>query len=96
MPTIAYGEIPIYGERFLCKLYDMAQGIIERRFDRTGVFDALGKKAFEDQTKRQAIDDIVQYLKKKEWITTFENSDDVRLTDSGLTKCKEVCPTNKL
>ena len=65
MPAIAYGEIPIYGEWFLCKLYEMAQGIIERRFDRTEVFDALGKNTFEIRQNAKPLMILYNLLKKR-------------------------------
>jgi hypothetical protein len=84
----ATGErVHIYGDWFLSELCRRANGSVETHFDKTEIFDALHKEAFEGETKHQAIDEIVQYLKKQGWITTFENSDDVRLTDVGLARC---------
>jgi hypothetical protein len=80
-------RLQIYGDWFLSELCRRAKGSVDSHFDRTEIFDALHKEAFKDETKSQAIDEIVHYLSKQGWITIFEGSDDVRLTDAGLARC---------
>jgi hypothetical protein len=80
-------RLQIYGDWFLSELCRRAKGSVDSHFDRTEIFDALHKEAFKDETKSQAIDEIVHHLSKQGWITIFEGSDDVRLTDAGLARC---------
>ena len=80
-------KLQIYGDWFLSELCRRAKGSVDSHFDRIEIFDALHKETFKDETKSQAINEIVHYLSKQGWIAIFEGSDDVRLTDVGLARC---------
>lgn len=62
----------MYGERFLCRLFRTAQGIIDRRFNRNDIFMATGIGGITDVP--QATDEIVQSWNYG-FIYTIENSD---------------------
>jgi hypothetical protein len=90
MPLLRQNEIELHGQKFLCELYHKSDGIAERRFNRLDIFNALRLEGFAGG-ERQATDEIVQYLRRLEWIKTFENNDDIKLTDVGLDRAARVC-----
>jgi len=92
MAILNDNELDRYGQAFLCELYRRAQGIAERRFDRYGVFRALGLGGITgDEGIHQATDEIVQFLRREQLIRTYEDNHDVRLTDGGLDRARQVC-----
>jgi len=88
-------EVQLYGNRFLCQLYRIAQGIIERRFNRYDIFRALGLRSIDEGGVRQATDQIVQFLLLQcDFIRTIENSEEIHLTMSGLAESERICGDN--
>ena len=79
----------MYGERFLCRLFRTAQGIIDRRFNRYDIFMATGIGGITDVP--QATDEIVQSLRNYGFIYTIENSEEVTLSMAGLAEAERVC-----
>ena len=89
---LGYNELELYANEFLCQLYLMAQGIIERRFNRYVVFKALGKDVIFEDGVRQATDEIVQFLYLHcNFIRVIEDSEEVRLTMAGLAEAQRIC-----
>ena len=85
-------EIQLFANEFLCQLYHMAQGIIERRFNRYAVFRALRKHAILEDGVRQATDEIVQFLYLHcDFIRVIEDSEEIRLTMAGLAEAQRIC-----
>jgi len=84
-------ELQRYGERFLWRLYHMADGIIERAFDRYEVFRNTGIGGIPEQGVRQATDELVQHLWSYDFIRTSENSAEIRLSLAGLTEAERIC-----
>lgn len=88
-------EVRLYGNEFLCRLYRMAQHLVERRFNRYVVFRALEKHSISEDGVRQATDEIVQYLWLQcDFIRTVENSEEIHLTMPGLAECERICREN--
>jgi hypothetical protein len=85
-------ELDRYGKKFLCELFDKSQGIAERSFDRIKIFNALGLGGITgDDGIHRAADEIVQDLRRRELILTVNDSNNVRLTDTGLDEARKVC-----
>jgi hypothetical protein len=92
MAILRDDELDRYGQAFLCELYRRARDIAGRRFDRYGVFRALGLGGISgDEGIHQATDEVVQSLRRQEWIQTYENNHDVSLTDRGLDRARQLC-----
>jgi hypothetical protein len=87
-------ELQRYGERFLLRLYRMADGIIGKPFDRYDVFKSTGLKglltATPEEGIRQVTDEIVQHLWLQGFITTSENSKEISLNLAGLTEAERL------
>ncbi len=85
-------ELQLYANGFLCRLYLMTQGIIERRFNRYVVFRALGNHSISEDRVRQATDEIVQFLYLHcNFIRVNDDSEDIRLTMAGLAEAQRIC-----
>jgi hypothetical protein len=85
-------ELQEYGNRFLCKLYRTAKGIVERRFNRYDIFKELGFNAFAEAGIRQVTDEIVQFLYLRcDFIRTIDDGDEIKLTMAGLAECERIC-----
>jgi hypothetical protein len=81
-------ELRMYRDRFLCRLYRTAQGIVDRRFNRYDIFMATGIGAITDV--HQATDEIVQSLQNYGFIHTIDN-EQITLSMAGLAEAERVC-----
>jgi hypothetical protein len=81
-------ELRMYRDRFLCRLYRTAQGIVDRRFNRYDIFMATGIDAITDV--HQATDEIVQSLQNYGFIHTIDN-EQITLSMAGLAEAERVC-----
>src|SRR2546430_942034 len=74
---------------FLCVLYSLARGILDRSFDSDKVFDGIKTTAFTD--RHQARAEIVQYLQKQRVIEYDRTNNTVRLAQEGLNWAQREC-----
>jgi hypothetical protein len=77
-----------HSNRFLCRLYFLANGILERSFNAVEVFNQLHFEAFTD--KEQPTAEIVQHLERLGHIEV-RGYREVKLTTAGLDWCKSEC-----
>ena len=78
-----------HSNRFLCRLYFLSNGILERSFNAVEVFNQLHFEAFID--KEQATAEIVQHLKRLGSIEVGGQRDEIKLTTDGLEWCESKC-----
>jgi hypothetical protein len=74
---------------FLCVLYFLGRGILDRSFDCDKVFDGIKTTAFTDREQARA--EIVQNLQKQRRIEYDGTNNTVRLGQEGLNWAKSEC-----
>jgi hypothetical protein len=74
---------------FLCVLYFLGRGILDRSFDSDKVFDGIKTTAFTDRELARA--EIVQHLQMHRQIEYDRTNNTVRLRQEGLTWANGAC-----
>jgi len=74
---------------FLCVLYFLGRGILDKSFDSDKVFDGIKTRAFTDREHARA--EIVRYLQEQHRIEYDRTNNTVRLRQDGLDWAKREC-----
>ncbi len=86
-------ELRRYTEKFLCGLYGQTYGSLERSANSLDIFNKnISYGAYErPQFGYQATQAILRELKDQGLVQTWNLDQEVRLTSSGLDKCRDIC-----
>jgi hypothetical protein len=91
--TTAYGNdrrtLEDHANIFLCNIYFLARGVMDRSFDSDKVLEKLGLGAFSD--KEQARAEIVQFLQLQKKIKYDRTNNTVSLDIEGLNWASREC-----
>jgi hypothetical protein len=86
-------ELQKYAEKFLCGLYGQTGGSIDHSANSTDIFiKNISYGAYErPQYGYQATQEILRELKDRGLVQAWNLDQEVRLTLSGLERCREIC-----
>ena len=90
MSLLSNDELQRFGKPFLCELYRRAMGIVGRHSNKYRIFSAMGVNLF-GGGECQVTDEIVQFLRLNRYIRTFEDSEDIALSDDRLDDTRRIC-----
>jgi hypothetical protein len=86
-------ELERYVEKFLCGLYGHTGGNIDQSVNSIDIFfKTISTGAYERPSYGyQATQALLRELKGRGLVQTWNLDQEVRLTSSGLDKCREIC-----
>lgn len=86
-------ELQRYGEKFLCGLYGQTGGSLDHSANSMEIFfKTISTGAYERPSYGyEATQAILRELESKGLVQTWNLDQEVRITSSGLDKCREIC-----
>ena len=83
------GELNMYRRRFLCALYKLAKGLVDKPVDADKVFKEMDIDSFSG-AEREATDNLVEDAILNEYVKR-ENGREIMLTTDGVQWCMREC-----
>lgn len=83
------GELNMYRRRFLCALYKLAKGLVDKPVDADKVFKEMDIGSFSG-AEREATDNLVEDAILNEYVKR-ENGREIMLTTDGVQWCMREC-----
>jgi len=83
------GELNMYRRRFLCALYKLAKGLMDKPVDADKVFKEMDIGSFSG-AEREATDNLVEDAILNEYVKR-ENGREIMLTTDGVQWCMREC-----
>jgi hypothetical protein len=89
MTLLTPGELNMYRRRFLCALYKLANGLVDKPVDADKVFKEMGIGSF-NGAEQEATDNLVENAILNEYVKR-ENGREIMLTTDGVQWCTREC-----
>jgi hypothetical protein len=89
MTLLTPSELNMYRRRFLCALYMLAKGLMDKPVDADKVFKEMDIGSFSG-AEQEAIDNLVQDAILNEYVK-LENGREIMLTTDGVQWCMREC-----
>ena len=89
MTVLTPGELNMYRRRFLCALYKLANGLVDKPIDADKVFKEIDIGSF-NGAEQEATDDLVENAVLNEYVKR-EAGREIMLTTDGVQWCMREC-----
>ena len=89
MTLLTPGELNMYRRRFLCALYKLANGLVDKPVDADKVFKEIDIGSF-NGAEQEATDDLVENAVLNECVKR-EDGREIMLTTDGVQWCVREC-----
>lgn len=89
MNVLTPGELNMYRRRFLCALYKLANGLVDKPVDADKVFKEIDIGSF-NGAEQEATDNLVENAVLNEYVKR-EDGREIMLTTDGVQWCVREC-----
>ena len=89
MNVLTPGELNMYRRRFLCALYRLANGLVDKPVDADKVFKEIDIGSF-NGAEQEATDNLVENAVLNEYVKR-EDGREIMLTTDGVQWCVREC-----